>query len=89
MSIDRTPKALDSAPLGLCLTAIYGLLYRFRPSVAFVPGTVWFPSVDAMMIVFPDELGPKSFERSTVMVRMFFATLMDTFFMVFSYASVS
>jgi hypothetical protein len=40
-----------------------------------------FPSVDAIMIVFPEEEGPNSLERSTLMVRKVPSTLISTFFM--------
>jgi len=38
------------------------------------------PSVDAMMMVLPDADGPNSFDRSTLIVRMFPATVISTFF---------
>jgi hypothetical protein len=41
-----------------------------------------FPSVEAMMIVLPEEDGPNSFERSTLTVRIVPSTLISTFFMV-------
>jgi hypothetical protein len=41
-----------------------------------------FPSVEAMMIVFPEEDGPNSLERSTLIVRIFPSTVISTFFMV-------
>jgi hypothetical protein len=41
-----------------------------------------FPSVDAMMMVFPDELGPKSFDRSTLMVRVLPSTVISQFFAI-------
>lgn len=39
------------------------------------------PSVEAMVIVFPDSDGPNSFERSTVMVSLCPSTVICTFFM--------
>src|SRR5712691_10356048 len=42
------------------------------------------PSVEATMIVFPDADGPNSLVRSTVIVRMFPATVICTFFMSLS-----
>jgi len=38
------------------------------------------PSVDATMMVLPDADGPNSFDRSTLIVRMFPATVISTFF---------
>ena len=43
-----------------------------------------FPSVEAMMVVFPEEDGPNSLERSTLIVRIFPSTVISTFFMVTS-----
>src|SRR3990172_449212 len=40
-----------------------------------------FPSVEAMMMVLPDDDGPNSWDRSTLMVRMFPSTFISTFFM--------
>src|SRR6266508_908841 len=40
-----------------------------------------FPSVDAMMVVLPEEDGPNSFDKSTRMMRMFPSTFISTFFM--------
>src|SRR4030043_1453891 len=39
-----------------------------------------FPSVEAMMMVFPDDDGPNSSDRSTFMVRMLPSTFISTFF---------
>jgi len=41
-----------------------------------------FPSVDAMIMVFPYDDGPNSFVRSTIMVRMLPSTFISAFFMV-------
>jgi len=38
------------------------------------------PSVEAMMMVLPDADGPNSFDRSTLIVRIFPATVISTFF---------
>jgi len=41
---------------------------------------VILPSVEAMMVVLPEADGPNSFVRSTLIVRMFPATVISTFF---------
>jgi hypothetical protein len=53
------------------------LLFQLQSSVTF-------PSVEAMMIVLPEEDGPNSLERSTLIVRMVPSTVISTFFMVTS-----
>jgi len=39
------------------------------------------PSVEAMMIALPEAEGPNSFDRSTLIVRMFPSIDISTFFM--------
>jgi hypothetical protein len=47
-------------------------LYTFNPIfLSSAPGMLTFPSVEAMMIVLPDDDGPNSLVRSTLMVRRF------------------
>ena len=46
-------------------------------------GMVTLPSVEAMIIVFPEADGPNSFERSTLMVNRVPSTVISTFFMLF------
>src|SRR6476620_6355485 len=58
--------------------------YTLRPTFSSRFGIVTFPSVDAMMIVFPEEEGPNSFERSTLIVSMVPSTVISTFFMMVS-----
>ena len=58
--------------------------YTFRPTFSSLSGTLMFPSVEAMMMVFPDDDGPNSFARSTLMVRMLPSTDISTFFILFS-----
>jgi hypothetical protein len=38
------------------------------------------PSVEAIIMVFPEEEGPNSFDRSTLIVRIFPSTDISTFF---------
>jgi hypothetical protein len=43
---------------------------------------VTFPSVEAMMIVFPEAEGPNSLDRSTLIVNVVPSTVISTFFMM-------
>ena len=57
--------------------------YTFSPIfLSSIPGMLTLPSLEAMMIVFPEEDGPNSLERSTLMVRMVPSTFMSIFFTV-------
>jgi hypothetical protein len=59
------------------------LRQTFRPIfLSSTPGMLTFPSVEAMMIVFPEEDGPNSLERSILIVRIFPSTVISTFFIV-------
>src|SRR6476646_11774914 len=58
--------------------------YTLRPTFSSRFGIVTFPSVEAMMMVFPDAEGPNSFERSTLIVSVVPSTVMSTFFMMVS-----
>src|SRR4029453_1231947 len=55
-----------------------------RPIFSSRSSTGTLPSVDAMMIVFPEADGPNSLARSTVMVRMVPSIFISTFFMRWS-----
>lgn len=57
------------------------LRYTLRPTTSLRPASGKFPSVDAIMIVLPEDDGPKSLVRSTVIVKMFPLTDNSTFFM--------
>src|SRR5271157_5828905 len=56
------------------------LRYTFSPTFSSRSATETFPSVLAMMIVLPEDDGPNSLPRSTLIVRMFPSTVMSTFF---------
>ena len=56
------------------------LRYTFSPTFSSRSVTDTFPSVLAMMIVLPEDEGPNSLLRSTLIVRMFPSTVMSTFF---------
>ena len=56
------------------------LRYTFSPTFSSRSATETFPSVLAMMIVLPEDDGPNSLLRSTLIVRMFPSTVMSTFF---------
>src|SRR4030095_6530283 len=58
--------------------------YTLRPTFSSRFGIVTFPSVEAMMMVFPDAEGPNSFERSTLIVSVVPSTVISTFFMMVS-----
>jgi len=60
----------------------YFFRYTLSPTFSCRFGMVTFPSVEAMMIVFPVEEGPNSFERSTLIVNIDPSTLISTFFMI-------
>ena len=53
----------------------YFFRYTFTPTFSSRSGTATFPSVDATMMVLPDEEGPNSFDKSTLMIRMFPSTV--------------
>src|SRR5659263_568205 len=62
---------------------VHFFLYTFSPILtASFPGMDWLPSLEAMMIVFPDVDGPKSFVRSTFIVKMFSSIVISTFFIL-------
>jgi len=62
-------------------SGFYFLRYTFNPTLASsCPGMTTLPSVEAIMIVFPEEEGPNSFDRSTLIVRVFPSTVISTFF---------
>ena len=54
----------------------------FNPSFSSLPGIDTFPSVVAMIVVFPEEEGPNSFDKSTVMVSTVPVSDSSTFFMI-------
>src|SRR5437773_12009454 len=62
----------------------YACFFRYTLSPIFSSrcGTVTFPSVDAMITFFPEPDRPKSFERSTFIVRVVPSTVISTFFIV-------
>jgi hypothetical protein len=60
------------------------LRYTLSPTFSSRFGIVTLPSVDAMMIVFPEDEGPNSFERSTLIVNKVPSTVISTFFMTVS-----
>jgi hypothetical protein len=80
---DRT-KALRLDPLPLSLVR-YFFRYTFSPTFSSRLGIVTFPSVEAMMIVLPEDEGPNSLDKSTLMVSVFPSTVISTFFMKSSY----
>ena len=59
--------------------------YTFSPTFSSRFGMVTFPSVEAMMIVFPDAEGPNSLDRSTLIVNIVPATVISTFFMIVAF----
>jgi hypothetical protein len=61
------------------------LRYTFSPTFSSRFGMVTFPSVEAMMIVFPDADGPNSFERSTLIVSIVPSTVISTFFIMVAF----
>ena len=63
-------------------TPDYFFLYTFSPTFSVRSGMVTFPSVEAMMIVFPEADGPNSLDRSTLMVNKVPSTVISTFFMI-------
>src|SRR6476646_8090743 len=58
--------------------------YTLSPTFSSRFGIVTFPSVEAMMIVFPDAEGPNSLLRSTLIVSMVPSTVISTFFTMVS-----
>jgi hypothetical protein len=56
--------------------------YTFSPTFSSRFGIVTFPSVDAMMVVFPEAEGPNSLDRSTLIVNVVPSTVISTFFMM-------
>src|SRR5438093_1091219 len=52
----------------------------FNPTFSSRSGTETLPSVEAMMMVLPEEDGTNSFDKSTLIVRMFPSTVICTFF---------
>src|SRR5215510_5820549 len=62
------------------MSSSHFLRYTLRPTFSSRLGTATLPSVEAMMMVFPDEDGPNSFDRSTVMVRILPNMDISTFF---------
>ena len=64
----------------------YGFLrYTFSPIFSSRSGTDMLPSVEAMMIVLPEDEGPNSFVKSTLIVRMLPSILSSTFFILISF----
>ena len=59
--------------------------YTFSPTFSSRFGMVTFPSVEAMMIVFPDAEGPNSLDRSTLIVNIVPSTVISTFFMIVAF----
>ncbi len=64
--------------------AFYFFRYTFRPIFSSRFGTVMLPSVEAMIMVFPEAEGPNSLERSILMVNNAPSTVMSTFFILFA-----
>ena len=58
--------------------------YTFSPTFSSRFGIATFPSVEAMMMVFPEADGPNSFERSTLIVNIVPSTFISTFFIIHS-----
>ena len=56
--------------------------YTFSPTFSSRFGIVTFPSVEAMMVVFPEAEGPNSLDRSTLIVNVVPSTVISTFFMM-------
>jgi hypothetical protein len=56
--------------------------YTFSPTFSSRFGMVTFPSVEAMMVVFPEAEGPNSLDRSTLIVSVVPSTVISTFFMM-------
>src|SRR5207249_12158713 len=52
----------------------------FNPTFSSRSGTETLPSVEAMMMVLPEEDGTTSFDKSTLIVRMFPSPVICTFF---------
>src|SRR5437867_9701952 len=52
----------------------------FNPTFSSRSGTETLPSVEAMVMVLPEEDGTNSFDKSTLIVRMFPSTVICTFF---------
>mgnify|MGYP001611776237 CR=1 FL=1 len=59
--------------------------YTFNPTFSSRFGMVTFPSVEAIMIVFPDAEGPNSLDRSTLIVNIVPSTVISTFFMIVAF----
>ena len=59
--------------------------YTFSPTFSSRFGMVIFPSVEAMMMVFPEAEGPNSLDRSTLIVNMVPSTVISTFFMMVAF----
>lgn len=60
----------------------YFFRYTFSPTFSSRFGMVTFPSVEAIMIVFPEADGPNSLARSTLIVSKVPSTVISTFFMM-------
>lgn len=56
--------------------------YTFSPTFSSRFGMVTFPSVEAMIVVFPEAEGPNSLDRSTLIVNVVPSTVISTFFMM-------
>jgi hypothetical protein len=63
----------------------YFFRYTFRPTFSSRFGMVTFPSVEAMMIVFPEAEGPNSLDRSILIVNVVPSTVISTFFMMIAF----
>lgn len=59
--------------------------YTFNPTFSSRFGMVTFPSVEAMMIVFPDAEGPNSLDISILIVNIVPSTVISTFFMMVAF----
>lgn len=68
----------------LLLNALSGHFFRytFSPTFSSRFGMVTFPSVEAMMVVFPEAEGPNSLDKSTLIVNVVPSTVISTFFMM-------
>lgn len=58
--------------------------YTFSPTFSCLVGIVTFPSVEAIMMVFPEADGPNSLDKSTLIVSIVPSTVISTFFIMLS-----
>ena len=73
------PNLVLETPLG------HFFRYTFSPTFSSRFGIVTLPSVEAMMIVFPEAEGPNSLDRSTLIVNRVPSTVISTFFMIVAF----